>query len=342
LATLYWCCTMANNQHDLAELKDGDILQSPFARVLTSQECVGTVLLCDAAVTPMRRVWCVFEVHLTEALRSRRICKKDGHLLDVAASVSVEQCRTTCSGLKPAEMSTVGDPALLQDASNGHWQECSSAQGLYFPLEVARVGTQVDIAKATASVESDRNAILNYVATGAAKRSPPPTVHTQYDGLNAFIHGIFASAELYRLACERPTGCVEQARRLLQLRGDPNKFVRAGNTALFAAVGADPAVPNNLGSIGDGISLLELLLDSRADPNIVNSKGLTVIDCAHHLSRDAVDLLHRYRAKPIEEVAAVHEELINQELEKVLNKGFASESLAFWWYWWRRRRGKAA
>ena len=45
--TSYWCCTLANNQHDLSPLREADLLKTPFARVLLSNACAGTVLLCD-------------------------------------------------------------------------------------------------------------------------------------------------------------------------------------------------------------------------------------------------------------------------------------------------------
>ena len=44
----YWCCTLANNQHDLSSLQEVDLLKTPFARVLVSVGCFGTVILCDS------------------------------------------------------------------------------------------------------------------------------------------------------------------------------------------------------------------------------------------------------------------------------------------------------
>ncbi|CAE7939958.1 HERC1 [Symbiodinium sp. KB8] len=34
MQTSYWCCTLANNQHDLSALREADLMKTPFARVL--------------------------------------------------------------------------------------------------------------------------------------------------------------------------------------------------------------------------------------------------------------------------------------------------------------------
>ena len=108
---------MANNQHDLSELQEEDIMRSPFARVRLSRECVGTVLLCDSDVTPMKRVWCVFEMHITESLRSGRLGSKGTHFLDVMAIVPNES-----SLLGPVSRHHLV-AAMLQDALGGNWHE---------------------------------------------------------------------------------------------------------------------------------------------------------------------------------------------------------------------------
>eukprot|EP00913_Durusdinium_trenchii_P034169 g31978.t1 len=219
----YWCCTLANNQHDLSSLQEVDLLKTPFARVLVSVGCFGTVILCDSEVTPLRRVWCVFEAHLTQRLRSREddLSSKSTHFLDLVAFDE------SAGSPKPYAPESV---AILQDGVKG-WNEVAAGQA-HFPLEVARVGTSVDIRLAEASLQSDRHAIMNFIAYGAmtlkTSSNPPPVKHVAYDKLNEFVHSAFASAELYRLACERPEGCVERAKELLSLGADPNSFVREG------------------------------------------------------------------------------------------------------------------
>jgi len=254
-------------------------------------------------------------VYVTATLRNKELGSKDVHFLDVAATVhdaAKQECAAT----------------LLQDAVDGNWHDIAEKSGVYFPLEVARVGTQVDIAKATASVAEDHNAILNYVAVKQSLRTEAPTEHAQYDRLNSFVHAIFASAELYRLACERPEGSVEAMERLLKLQADPNKFVRRGNTALFAVIGADPLVKKPAAS-KDLLPMLELLIKSKADPNCANSQLATVLDCAGDLAEPAQALLRAHGAKSFDEVSPVLEQKVNKALEEIVSKGFASEKSSF-------------
>jgi len=325
----YWICTMANNQHDLSEISEKSLLDTPFARVLQSKDCIGTVVLCDQDVTPLKRVWCVFEVKVTETLRNHTQRVKERHYLDViATSMEADPATDSASQDNPPRLAA----AMLQDALQGNFHEVSDAPGIHFPLQVALIGTQVDIAQAQASIVEDRNAILNYVALHeAVKSSAPPTRHPEYDNLNIFVHSIFASAELYRVAAEKPDGCLESMERLLKLHADPNKHVRAGNTTLFAVVGADPVARAAGVSADEDIveSMLTLLLGARADPNSVNEEVKTVLDFSDTLAQPCKDLLLSSGAKPFIEVADVHESFINASLEEMLTRGFPSEGESF-------------
>lgn len=191
---------------------------------LILDSCCGPTLkhsedTCECAA----QVWCVFEAHLTQRLRSREddLSSKSTHFLDLVAFDE------SAGSPKPYAPESV---AILQDGVKG-WNEVAAGQA-HFPLEVARVGTSVDIRLAEASLQSDRHAIMNFIAYGAmtlkTSSNPPPVKHVAYDKLNEFVHSAFASAELYRLACERPEGCVERAKELLSLGADPNSFVREG------------------------------------------------------------------------------------------------------------------
>eukprot|EP00928_Gymnodinium_smaydae_P030361 TRINITY_DN22609_c0_g1_i1.p1 TRINITY_DN22609_c0_g1~~TRINITY_DN22609_c0_g1_i1.p1 ORF type:complete len:821 (+),score=99.82 TRINITY_DN22609_c0_g1_i1:82-2544(+) len=331
--TSYWCCTLANNQHDLSELEETDILSTPFAKVLLSNHCLGTLLLCDPHVTPLRRIWCVFEVHLTARLQAG-LAGKAWHLLDVATPVQTGSGKLGMADNETNMHSGDGEQrfgvTLLQDCGNGHFLERSDFLGIYFPLEVAKVGTEVDICLAGATHPEDRNAILSFVATGAAARQEqPPAAHPRYEELNRFVHCVFASAELYRLACERPADLAGIA-RLLELRANPTRYVRGGNTAIHAAVGADPLTSSGLSNAAE---LLELLLSAKSDPNVVNSQLCTALDYASKLPQEKravlCPVLEHYGAKPFEEVAPQLESNLNTLLESALASGFDSEGRAF-------------
>ncbi|CAJ1354669.1 unnamed protein product, partial [Effrenium voratum] len=306
--TSYWCCTLANNQHDLSPLREADLLKTPFARVLLSNACAGTVLLCDTAVTPLRRVWCVFEAHLTQLLRSghAKLSNKCSHFMDLVAFHEGQSVSESV--------------AILQDGLVG-WHEISAGLAR-FPLEVARVGTTVDVRMAQATLQCDRRAIMNHIAFGKASQDIPAIDHSSYDELNVFVHSAFASAELYRLACERPAGCVERARELLAMGADPNSFVREGNTAILALVGADPTQPTpaDLPLLQEMVSLL---VASGARLNHVNSHMQTALD--HIIATDeaspAAVFLRSQGAVSFEESASAAEELWNSRIKAVLRRG---------------------
>lgn len=321
----YWCDAFANNQWDKHPL-EGDVLKFPFARAMLGQSCMGTVLLCDPEVTALLRTWCVFEAHITQQLRSGALadrCDKKRYFLDILAPV-IEKAEDS-----PQDLSKV-TITMLQDAIGGSWNEVSDTEGVFFPLGVAHVGVGVNVCLAEVSEESDRRTILNFLCQGEASEEPPPAEHPKYDELNSFVHEVFASAELYRIASEQPDSCVEVAKDLLQLRANINSFVRQGQTALFAAAGADPA--GGLAGNHNPASqreLLDLLLCARADVNHASADMKTVLDCATGLSEASLGLLVQHGAKSFVDVAPDLERTANQRLTQILATGFASEQQAF-------------
>merc|ERR1712224_837328 len=109
---------------------------------MISQNCLGTVLVCDEDVTPMMRVWCVFEVQVAQLLRRRMLpdrTDKRHYFLDITAPVI---CRESA---KQNEVTTV--MTMLQDAVGGCWNEVTDKEGIYFPLKIATKGVNVDCRK---------------------------------------------------------------------------------------------------------------------------------------------------------------------------------------------------
>jgi len=320
----YWCDAFANNLHDRTAVDEADILQSAFARAMMSQACMGTVLLCDPEVTPLLRTWCVFEAHVTQLLRSGKlsdITDKKSYFLDILAPVEY----TDPSNENRKEVTIT----MLQDAVGGSWNEVSDTEGVFFPLDIAHAGVEVDVLKAQASDEADRAAILNFLSNGVGSKDPPPEAHMKYDEMNKSVHKVFASAELYRVASEQREACVEQAVALIELRADVNSFVRQGCTPLFAAAGADPAAPPSADSTAQRVDLLEVLLAARADVNHASAGMKTVLDCAVSLSDEARGLLMRHGAKTYADAAPDLERTANAQLSQILASGFGSELQAF-------------
>jgi len=322
----YWCCAFANNQHERSELDESDVLRSPFARAMLSQSCMGTVLLCDTEVTPLLRTWCVFEAHVTQMLRSGELADrtdKKRYFLDILAPVVEKD--TVVPEDSSRDKVTI---TMLQDAVGGSWNEVSDTEGVFFPLGIAHLGVGVDVRNADTTLESDKAIILNFLTQGRASKEPPPSVHPKYDELNNFIHTVFASAELYRVASEQPEECVEAATELIQMRADVNSFVRQGNTPLFAAAGADPASAGPTDA-NRQFDLVNCLLSARADVNRANASLKTVIECSDSLGEASRSLLIQHGAKSFSDAAPDLERSANVQLALILATGFQSEAQAF-------------
>lgn len=58
----YWICSFSNNQWAIEAALGTSIVQSAFARVLTGGIVRGMVMVLDADVVPLQRVWCLFEL----------------------------------------------------------------------------------------------------------------------------------------------------------------------------------------------------------------------------------------------------------------------------------------
>jgi len=227
------------------------------------------------------------------------------------------------------------DVALLLDALDGNWHEVPSRPGNLFPLEVATAGVKTDITKAEASVPEDRNRIMNYIALQTSSVEPPPPTHPEFTTMNMFVHSIFYNVELFRLCSEQPEGCMDMVQALLNLRADPNKFVRDGETALHAAVRAErhaiiggkrrEHTPRQFEDRQHGV--VEILLHSRADVNAANSAMKTVIECAttpaisHYLKNNG--------GKPFSEISGKIQVEANNTLQEALSKGFNHLTAAF-------------
>jgi len=349
----YWCCTLANRQHDLSELqKETSILESPFAKVLSSNLCKGTVLLVDPAAVPLTRVWCVFELFLTKRLRSGEF-SKDFHSLDVATVAHVE----VAQGDGPNELEQT--VVVLQDVTERNWHTSSELGEVPFPRAVIQRGARVDICGAEASVAEDKHKIMNYIAGEGSSiwECQLHKEHENYSKLDKFISDVFRSGELHNVIRERPPDMIDQVKTLLASGADPNKLID-GNNALHTAVQsllATAAVPENAGAAYtcgvDAIQeLVDMLLDAGGDPNHLNSTGRTVLDCALGLaandSTDAVTLLQSRGAQRHSDLIGDPDRDPNCRLQAALKCGFARktrrsftvrEAGAYWWHVVRTR-----
>jgi len=58
----YWVCSFSNNQWDIASALGDSIASSAFARVLRGGVVRDMVMVLDAKVRPLQRVWCLYEL----------------------------------------------------------------------------------------------------------------------------------------------------------------------------------------------------------------------------------------------------------------------------------------
>jgi len=121
--TVFWVCSFANRQW---QVNLGETLQeSPFERALTAESCKHVLMVLDRNATPLRRIWCLYEVLRTHAL------KKDFHM-----------------GTENGMLTVGGEPQgkVRTDL-----------------LDLTRKVIQIDASTATASRETDREMIVKEV-----------------------------------------------------------------------------------------------------------------------------------------------------------------------------------
>lgn len=63
---VYWCCAFANNQHMISLGKT--LEESPFYLAMSSERCKGIVMNLNQAASALDRIWCIYEVYLTQVL----------------------------------------------------------------------------------------------------------------------------------------------------------------------------------------------------------------------------------------------------------------------------------
>lgn len=102
------------------ELGDGRWQESSFYLALTSPKCKGTAMIIDESVSPLQRVWCLFEVYQTiclsrsEHFQGLLLCASTGVLQQGKAGTDV----AVAVAKKVAELDTRG--AQASDETDRH------------------------------------------------------------------------------------------------------------------------------------------------------------------------------------------------------------------------------
>ena len=166
----------ANNQHRIEE----EILTNPFLKAMSI--CEGTVSILDAGCVVYSRIWCIFEIFKSVM----------GGNSDYEFDVYTE-----IDGGKRAVGITHG--YIRRDCEMSSIKIRRESE---FPLDRILQAMNVDVKQAQASVESDRQFILNTI-TGRSVNESILDNHSNYDKLNNILRGIFVSPALQRIIEER-------------------------------------------------------------------------------------------------------------------------------------------
>ncbi|CAK0838434.1 unnamed protein product, partial [Prorocentrum cordatum] len=328
LTTAYWMCTFANNQHNLAELNDADLMQTPFVRALVCPSCLGTVMLMNQTATPFKRVWCALEAFVSISPELHK--KQTAHLLDVAAIVhdgtqvqqSVEHEEPESAGRRVLSRGTSTNlvlsrkerriprcAALLKDDGTNNWMDHAEVEGAWFP-SVALFGCKVDITQAEASNPEDKRNILRLIVG-----------QTSYDEVNLKIRRIFAPRALCEAARHDDETCLEDIlANVLDDKSVIDHKNTAGEAPLWIAAAhnhvesvrtllahradvdcakADGSTAVYAAAAQDSAAALEVLLEAGADPDRANSEGITPCYAAVQFGHaETLDLLLESGASP--------------------------------------------
>lgn len=267
LASPYWICTFANNQHDLSEL-GSSLTETPFVKAIMSTECQGTLTLMDRNATTLERVWCILENFVSANMATDK-GSLEPHRIDIAAWLAYGS--GTFGGQQVPAKAT-----LSMDLGHGQMQEVidDESTGGAFPLAVSVKGSNIDVFKAKSSRPEDRKRILHLIA-GTPEESwdlAPPDECQAYDDMNKHLCGMFATGAYYAAALRND---VKEVERLMTMhRSAVDKGLSDGATPLYAA-----AWKNSMDA-------LKTLLRAMANPNSTKKDGATPLFIAaqagHH------------------------------------------------------------
>eukprot|EP00928_Gymnodinium_smaydae_P063564 TRINITY_DN47107_c0_g1_i2.p1 TRINITY_DN47107_c0_g1~~TRINITY_DN47107_c0_g1_i2.p1 ORF type:complete len:1081 (+),score=138.48 TRINITY_DN47107_c0_g1_i2:349-3243(+) len=186
----YWVCAYANNQWNLGTDVTSDPAETSFRKAMALSE--GTLSILDADGVVFQRIWCGFEIATTLRQDSQK-------LYDLATVIENDSAVIITDGL------TLHDKFAGERYGpdyRGGPRGYKTRRERRFPLALAEKALSVRVESGVASVDSDRIHILNSIAGIADLESKPLANCTQYEQVNAVLHGRFAAA-LYRVALEK-------------------------------------------------------------------------------------------------------------------------------------------
>lgn len=231
----YWISSFAYTLWSVTDHVPDDPMRSAVYRAMS--KCTGTVAVLDASGTFFGRVWCVFEVGRSlELIQERDEAKSGAFQFDMYTSCAhrvpgelIEQRDAEDNGtdfynfvvgpIAPERRGQKGVLAVTEarTAVGVTEGECESdkAPGAkqlresFFPSQLYAPALAVKLQAATASVDSDRNYVLNTIQggkRGAELMERAAYSHPKYQAMNAAIRGYIARSSLVRAVIELGRG----------------------------------------------------------------------------------------------------------------------------------------
>lgn len=164
----YWVCAYANRQFDLAsEIAVDDLQSTSFFRALLIAR--GTVSIIDPNGVVYNRIWCVYELYISLVGHTN-----SEYTFDMYTAVAEHEWRNNITDSWECSRAVgicTGLAAVDMGPNSKHKREA------YFPLQLVERGIDFTCSLAKASIESDKERIVQSIGSDEQQRLLDCTVH---------------------------------------------------------------------------------------------------------------------------------------------------------------------
>lgn len=187
--TPIWVCAYANDQWDLSDITENPA-ESGFKLAMDIAEG-RTVTILDNQATVFKRIWCIYELHLT--LNLKPIAGIDGSKDRLWAVYTAHKHKYDTDSFDEHHREAVGI------VSGGATSDCGNDvtnREKHFPPHLITAALKIKVEEADATVGSDKIHILNAIIGTNPENinDKPPETHVKYNELNIELKANFASS----------------------------------------------------------------------------------------------------------------------------------------------------